>query len=723
MNIPAYQSLSLVAQTAAFGVLDYSDRLNNLTSRITGRRVNRNTLAEGILNSVTDLALDISSKNKTVGNFAEQHAGMKGETLIKHAGVILLGKKDTVSNTAAVEAARSAEQAGTVACATTDDEFSSNVDELLTKVLEQQIRNGNIVASDVAPAHDLLRSLINDHLGKQVIQQFLGTVSQSKGWDALTKKIQDAVVPDGTYGFTNLLMMAGVRAVSGIAHSLINRGIVESVSFQTPENKPEVRLAANCLNAYLTDEFNCVEALENYKPSKGLINEKVINNVAELAPTLADHMVKRAKGALATAEKQLNVQKAKLESDKYQAGKIAGEHAAVISEDNATAQEQPQAIATDDNAGLGDAVELRQDQDIEESDWVVLDEAPQRDFAAATNNAAPAASNSDDGIDGFVVPGHSALDKAQVRLNKAEKNLKSAQQIQEMSVALKDLLVSDPSKQNNERITNALNVVLKSFLGQTSIVPTSLAGHMLQGGQGLPVQNVLGTYIAKYGWENLETMLDKAVETHLANLHALYAEEAQEAQRSGKPDHNKHTPSWAEKAIPKLAVKLAVPHLKLYFGDGKEIRFDRQGDDHYEMLAELLKANQDDIAIGQISSSNLIKNSGGIIARYLAKQGTAAAQQLGTRVIDNTRQLANATADYASSAAQMGTAVVNTAQQIHHDISENGVAYVIANSTIQATVATVGLTLNTARYTFSAVGNMLGMGSAALPPNAQIVLV
>src|SRR5690606_25624210 len=118
-----------------------------------------------------------------------------------------------------------------------------------------------------------------------------------------------------------------------------------------------------------------------------------------------------------------------------------------------------------------------------------------------------------------------------------------------------------------------------------------------------------------------------------------------------------------------------------------------------------------------------IKNSAGIMTRYLAKQGTTAAQQLGTRVIDNTRQLANATADYASSAAQMGTAVVNTAQQVRQDMSENGVAYVIANSTIQATVATVGLTLNTARYTFSAVGNMLGMGSAALPPNAQIVVV
>ena len=60
MNISIHQSLSLAASAAAFSVLDYSDRLNDLTSRITGGRINRNTLAEGVLQQATNLALDIA---------------------------------------------------------------------------------------------------------------------------------------------------------------------------------------------------------------------------------------------------------------------------------------------------------------------------------------------------------------------------------------------------------------------------------------------------------------------------------------------------------------------------------------------------------------------------------------------------------------------------------------------------------------------------------------
>jgi|GEM_PF-2709303 len=666
MNIPAYQSLSLVSQTAAFGVLDYSDHLNDLTSRITGGRVNRNTLAESILNNATDLALNIAGKNKHVNALAEKHTGMNGETLMKRAGVILLGKKDTVSSQAAVKGTESAQQGGTIAQITTADEFSSNVDELLKGVLGQQIKNSNLKADDFPHAYDLLRSLINDHLGKQVVQQFLGTYAQNNQWEALTDKIQSAVVADSSDSIINRLTQAGVRMASGIVHSLVTRGIVENASFNPAEVKPEVKLAANCLNAYLRNDFDCANVLSNYKPSKGILNDELISNVAALTPTLADHMVKRADSALAKAKAQLEAENAHFESDKHHASQLAGEYAAPF--------------------------------DQAENGWEIVGNT----------------TDTDDNIGEFELPKTPAQERAEERVKKAQKMLKNAQSMKEMSGAFKDLMVADRSKKNQERLSGALKIVLKDFIdeGLLAQVTTSVVSQMLQGGEGLPMQNVLGTFIAKYGWENLKTMLDKAVETHLENLHTLYTQTQLDALGRDDPDFHEHTPSWAEMAIPKLASKLAVSHLELYFteeGSGKT-RFDQRGNPHYEMLADVLHAGQELIEKNAFSKPDLIRKSAPIVGAYLLDQSLAAPQYLATMAADGTRQFANAATNYAASAVQTGANAMNTARTIGEGIANNVVFNTLLTGVTQVTAHSLGLARATTYAAWSALGNRLGVG-------------
>lgn len=626
MHIPVYQSISLALHTTAFGALNYSDNLNELASRITGSRVTRNTLAEAVLHQAIGLGLSIGSTHKAVDKYAESIAGITGAQLIGYTDQILRG--------------------------TDDSQFSASIKELLTHTLDKQAAAGNIPDEAKEPAINLAQNLINSYIGKQAIHQFLGAYAQNHGWESLTEKIQNTLVPDGKFTYTNLLILAGVRAGTDFVQILVERAILENPSFQQNGEfyaKPELKLAADCLHAYLVNDENCMEALTNYTPTKPLIDESFLRDVAGLTTALATQAQRDAAKVLADANSAL--QKENLKS-------------------------APRAPASESAA-------TRNDEENELEGAVPID---------ATKDEVPV------DISDFVM-----IDtQAQAAVKDATKAYNQAETFKAISEATGIVLLADPGTRNPERIGDALSVLLKAIPGDfgresglTALLKTT----------ELPAQNIIGTYVAMYGWDGLETLLTNAVDKNLSRLEnaavewaakraaqqARHTESALKAQQEANeyaiqwaqdnpgtqnaalrvpaPQSEQGTPqtkseavnspkkrqarssqqteskerAWVRRAVPTLAIKLAIQHLRPYIDGGD---FKHPNNPEYAAIAALLHRNQEALG-GDISPAQIAFNSAPVAAQYL-----------GARALDGAQYLGSAAVNYTSSAAQAGAAIV-----------------------------------------------------------------
>lgn len=674
MHVPVYPSISLALCTTAFGALNYSDTLNDLTSRITGGRVTRNMLAEAVLHQAIGLGLGIASVHKAVDKYAKSMAGISGAKLIEYADQIL----------------RSAN----------DEEFSASVRELLTQTLKKQTAAGHIPDTAHAPAIELAEAFLNNYIGKQAIYQFLGAYAQNHGWDVLSEKIKNAVVPEQSDSYRNLLILAGVDAGTDFIRSLVDRAIFQTPAFQQGKEfhaKPELKLAAGCLHAYLVNPENCLEAFNNYTPTKPLIDETFLRNVAVLTTALGAHACLDAEKALAEAQNALAEENAK-RSPSTQAT------------ESATQMRAPEPAAT------------QNDVDEEIADFLLVDAS---EDGADENKGALSRSAKTDVDKGIVSPNDSSREvvdidgfvkidtNAQIAVRDATKACEQAKKVQVMCDAIGALLVADMDTRNAEHIEGAVIILLKALPFDFGF-RAALAKNLAQSTE-LPAQSLIGTYAAIYQWEGLETLLTTAIEKNLEHMekkaveraakkaeyeaNALKAQQAaqeyavelaqanpntenaalaiseprpeQETQQAGtgakdpkKPPvqddqrtENKE-PSPVRRAIPALAAKLVVQHLRPYIERGK---FEHPDNPEYRTLANLLHANQNELH-GGFSTVQVGLNSATIVAQYVTQRGPSGVKYVGSTALSYASSAAqyagNTAVSYVSSAAQTGAAIV-----------------------------------------------------------------
>ncbi|CAM3963677.1 hypothetical protein [Bordetella muralis] len=665
MHIPVYQSISLAVHTAAFGALNYSDNLNDLTSRLTGGRVTRNTLAEAVLHQAIGLGLGIASAHKAVDKYAESIAGITGAELIEYADQILRGADD--------------------------EQFSASVKELLTHTLKKQTAAGNIPDSAKEPAINLAQTLLNDYIGKQAIHQFLGVYAQNHGWDSLSEKIKNAVVPEESDTYRSQLILAGVGAGTGFIRALVDRAILQNPAFHQDEKfhaKPELTLAAGCLHAYLVNPENCIEALNNYTPTKPLINEPFLRNVADLTTAFAAKAHSDAKNVLEEAQKALEKENATFPVQAQ-------------SPVPALQMQEPESAAQSDvDKEIADFLLVDASDDGIDENKGALSSAPISHVAQSkvrpTESSEEAA-----GISDFV----ELETSAQMAVKDAKKAYEQATKFKAMNQAIGVLLVTDMDKRNAARIREAVDVLLQALPAADFGIRKSLASILSETTQ-LPAQNTIGTYVALNDWDRLAALLENVVERNLEHMEkkaveraakkaerdavALRAQQAaneyaaqwanenpnnqnaalripeakpeQVTQRTetatandlkkppvqGEQQTEKKEASWVRRAIPKLAVKIALQHLRPYIDGGD---FKHPQNPEYKALANLLDVNQNELH-GGFSAHRIALNSVPVTAQYAAERTVSGVQYVG-----------NTALDYATSAAQTGAAVVGARVQ------------------------------------------------------------
>jgi len=690
MHIPVYPSISLALSTTAFGALNYSDTLNDLTSRITGGRVTRNMLAEAVLHQAIGLGLGIARDHKAVDKYAKSMTGISGAKLIEYADKIL----------------RSAN----------DEQFSASVRELLTQTLKKQTAAGHIPDTAQKPAIDLAATLLNDYIGKQAIYQFLGAYAQKHGWDVLSEKIKNAVVPEQSDSYRNLLILAGIDAGTDFIRSLVDRAILQNPAFRQGKEfhaKPELKLAAGCLHAYLVNPENCIEAFNNYTPTKPLIDATFLRNVADLTMAFAAQAHSDADNVLKEAQKKLD-------------------------EENAKSSLQTRSPGPALQMQVPEPAAAQSDVDEEIADFLLVDAS---DDGFDENKGASGSSAKTDVDKGIVSPNDSSKEvvdidgfvkidtNAQIAVRDAKKACEQAEKVKVMCDAIGALLVADMDTRNAEHIEGAVKILLEALPFGSRLESASFTKKLSEATE-LPAQSLIGTYAAIYKWEGLETLLATAIEKNLEHMekkaveraakkaeyeaNALKAQQAaqeyavelaqanpntenaalaiseprpeQETQQAGtaakdpkKPPvqddqrtENKE-PSPVRRAIPALAAKLVVQHLRPYIEKGK---LERPDNPEYKTLADLLHANQNELH-GGFSTVQVGLNSATIVAQYVTQRAPSGVKYVGSTALSYASSAAqyagNAAVSYVSSAAQTGAAVVSArAQTIGEQIMAAG---------------------------------------------------
>jgi hypothetical protein len=489
MNISLTQSAALVVNATAFAVLNASDRLNDFVSRITGASINRNSLAENVLYHATQLGLGMAQDS------APALFGIEGKDFVEHATNVLFSKDDTV--------------------------FSRSVEHLAECAMRVQSANGAVPESMVDTVPAFATELVNQYVGKHALQQLLGIYIEKHGWDTINAQIEAQVgIDKSNSGFQDKLISAGVRAGSSFLQSVLTRATVDNPNLKL-EGTPELKLAAGCLHAYLTDDANCAKVLLEYAPEKALIDEQFLSKAMDLAVAYAGHLADLAHRELERVD--------------------------------ANFQEGVKTVS-----GLAST-----------------DQADLTDVEAAAEIVEP------------------ALDQ----LAQAKKAHQDAWAFAEMLMAAKDLLVADAESRNaanpveahQQRVFRAFNALFKNIPLQLDEVAllgyklnpetakdladelrtkgASLTAAALVSNNGMVAANLVGTYVAQYGWGGLEEVLHLA-----AHPPAVEAE-------GSLPEHQ----TWLDQAIPLLTVRLAIAHLKPYIEQGD---FNKENDDQYLALVK-----------------------------------------------------------------------------------------------------------------------------------------
>lgn len=472
----ATRSTSMGVQSAAFYALDKSDILNNLTLRITGGSINRSTLAQSVIHHATELALEIPYCRNEIQKLADSHFGAGAVNGIDFARSVMNVLRET-----------------------NETKINEGLSQILIPILQKQSMARTIPWAAIEPTINLSQGLFTNHIGPRSPERFLATYIKAYGWNAVDQHIQTA-----TQG-RNSVVRTGAGWVASFVRSLIDRGIVEDRDFQN-DLYPEHRLVTGCLHAYLSNQANCLAAIDAYTPSTALFNTRSIRDITTLAVQFLTHRTAQAREQADASTRDLS---------------IAGQQLGV-------AEKAVRAVDNDSDT-----------------------QADAESNFALKNTIFVSVLNQDTQIKQAYQKIHTALD-----IVCAAKDL------------LVDDPKRNADERIKEAIRSLLNVALntqRTPIDESGYVATGLRyaidttiapalGNTLQTDDHLPIQNIIGTYAAQHDHDlsRLQSYLSAQLNLALTDRAA----------------RNNTTVSRFEEEASRVAVKLAIAHLNLYIHDG-----------------------------------------------------------------------------------------------------------------------------------------------------------
>lgn len=463
-----------------------------------------------------------------------------------------------------------------------DVSFSTNINDWLERTPATRDVDDDIPKAVTASAIRLARCLLNEYIAKQTSHRHSHYAAERDHWDEFAERIHFVSANKGHATFRDLLSLAGIRADSTGAQSRFERTTAED-----PTSRPPPILAADCLYAYLSNDESCVDALNSYTPSMTPVDAAFVRDVAALAQIAAMQYRRNATARLAG---------------------IRDERPDDVVRDSVTAKK----TVLPGGASRGRIDDAAARSELSASDF---DDFPTRNASARTAMAEAAAS------------------------------CQQAERLARLSQTIGALLMTDPDRENDASLGVSLASLLKSLPGNdrltsmTSMLEAASANarrvmasaRSSARSQEWPVQNILGTYVEKYGWQDLQALLLAAVESNAQHIEKTAADMAAQAQtvryttnRETRPaassaphatalgdcpvrEHaqpaNSESP-WIQRTMPMVAVKVLIARLRRYIDRDD---FKRLEQEEYRALATLLHDNQTLLA-SDMSLANVIRD-------------------------------------------------------------------------------------------------------------------
>jgi len=494
-----------------------------------------------------------------------------------------------------------------------DASFSTSINDWLERTPATRGVD-DIPKAVTASAIKLARCLLNEYIAKQASHRHPDYAGERDHWDEFAKRIHFVGAKKGHATIRDLLSLAGIRVDSTGVQSRFERTTAEDPASDSPyslrqplsirnehdashgfASRPPPILATDCLYAYLSNDESCVDALNSYTPSMTSIDAAFVRDVAALAQIAATQYRRNATARLAG---------------------VRGKRPDDVIRYSATAKKT--VFSGDTSRG------------------------PVGDASARSELSAS---------DGDDFPAHNA--SARAAMVEATASCQQAERLADLSQTIGALLMTDPDRENDAPLGVALASLLKSLPGNdrlTSITSmleaasvntryVTASARFSSRSQEWPVQNILGTYVEKYGWQDLQALLLSAVASNAQHIEKTAADVAAQAQtvrcttnRETRPaasgashattmrdclnrEHGQNPP-WIQRTMPMVAIKLLLARLRRYI---ERDDFKRLEQMEYRALATLLHDNQTLLA-SDMSLSNVIRDRSPAMLRIAGAQ-------------------------------------------------------------------------------------------------------
>ena len=256
-------ALATGAKALAFAALNKFDTLNSIVNRLSGGKVNRDTLAQSVLRGALHLGTEVAVASKPLGERSAVLIPLARDALIDND----LGRMKSAVEGLVREGLSSV----------MDKDSGSTLAQIGKGMLEQVATKA---ASGVGTA------VLGDH----AVEKVVATLVKTHGWQPLESFLNK-----------NLEAYPGGRFIAGQVKAILQRTMVDKPEFDQSANA-EYRLMAGALNQFLTGEADYIKPLRDYAPTLTAIGEGLHHYVTEQVPEGVDSLQRALVGQPATVE-------------------------------------------------------------------------------------------------------------------------------------------------------------------------------------------------------------------------------------------------------------------------------------------------------------------------------------------------------------------------------------------------------------------------------------
>lgn len=227
---------SLATKTIVYAALDKFDTLNNIANRVTGGRVNRDSMAKSIYKHALEFGVDTAISMASSSNEDSALHQFKNNT-----GVFAHARNAFFSNNTETT------KKGINSLAT---EILIGPDEAKTKTYTRKAKE----AMASFPA-SIAEKFASNYVGDNAAEKLITTIAKRYGWDSIKLAISDSI------GIKFIGKFAG-----NLVTSILDRAVVNNPEYDVTDNA-EYTFAADIIDRALSKKHNYVQSLREYSPT------------------------------------------------------------------------------------------------------------------------------------------------------------------------------------------------------------------------------------------------------------------------------------------------------------------------------------------------------------------------------------------------------------------------------------------------------------------------